>query len=83
MLSPRPTRLDAPQLVALMAGVAVMYLVEPARAVAQDSTRTRSTGPVVAPGTRVRVRGRDLAIEDTPATVIDQRGDTLLVRVGP
>ncbi len=45
---------------------------------AQDTTRRAN--PLMAPGTDVRVRGRDLGVGTDRVTVVEQRGDTLLIR---
>lgn len=62
----------------LSASVALAAFVPPAHLGAQDSTAAHRMP--IAPGTRVRVRGRYLPLDAEPARVVEQRGDTLVLQ---
>ncbi len=64
----------------IAASVALSAVVTPAHLGAQHSMRSRWAPVSPAALVRVRVRGRDLPLDAEPARVVEQRGDTLVLR---
>ena len=74
----RPRPLIIARATQVRSGALLFAAALPTRLSAQDPGQAHRTP--VAPGATVRVEGRALPIDAAPATVIEQRGDTLVLR---